>query len=388
MLLLTFEGLTPTALSCYGSSWNRTEAIDALAATGTLWDRVVTNTTNPLEQLNQWLQSSGSEFSQTTLITDDDRLAELSGIDAVGELVHVPTQSDSVAGTIEETALASLAAVASEQIVAGKDVWLHSRFLTKCWDAPRDLFPIDHFDDIDEGPLDPSESIEEELRAESSPESFVIEKVPAILASSLPPEFSINAGDDPDWIMAWMRTYGCQVRLIDAIVDWLIGIESASENGPVLIAGTSGFALGQNNTIGHQAGPVRSCHLHVPVIVCQRKAVTQSDGLVAGVRNRCVTDANMISQALHQSTDRIITPDAWASDNTDQTVLTRHNGHLTAATTDRWFYVAENQNADSGQASADGKLFLKPDDACDFNDVARLRPETANTMRQWLLQEE
>ncbi|SMP58911.1 hypothetical protein SAMN06265222_106144 [Neorhodopirellula lusitana] len=383
MLLLTFEGFSPAALSCYGSSWNRTETMDALAASGTTWDRVITSTTDPLAQLDRWLSAPNPAFEGLSLVTDDERLAERSSMDRVSELIHVPNREAMVADSIEETTLAALAAVASEQLVAGRDVWLHSRFLTRCWDAPRYLFPIDFFDDLDDGPLDPSETIEEEMRSHGQPVAPQSEHVAAILEGWQPPNCTIANEDDPDWIMAWMRTYGCQIRLIDAVVQLLCDVSADRINDPVVIAGTSGFALGQNNAIGHRSGAIRSCHLHVPFLVGHRQQedpTASSPDWAMGVRNRNVMTADQIGNILTQSDDNFVQPDAWAATQEDQSVITDHAGTRIAATTDRWFYVANP----SDELTVDGSLYLKPDDACDINDVARLRPETADTMQAWL----
>ncbi|TWT87910.1 hypothetical protein [Neorhodopirellula pilleata] len=372
MLLLTFEGLSPASLSCYGASWNRTESIDAIAADGVAFDRVIVNHTDPLRQVSAWLRKPGFIADRCTLVTDDERFADIDGIDRVGELVLLPVRAGGVADSIEGTSLAALAAVAAEQIAMDEHVWLHSRFLTRCWDAPRNLFPIEHLDNEDDGPLDESETIEEEIAHAERP-TVETARVPSILDVWQPPAVTLSQKDDPDWIMAWMRTYGCQVRLIDEIVGLLTDMAAEHHRGGIAVAGTSGFALGQNQAIGHQQGPLRSCHLHVPFLI-QRFDLATSD--CTGIRNRQVIGLDRLGSIIDDEHhfDAINGPTQWASPAKEDSILTYHDDRPVAINTDQWFYVDEDHDGKIG------KLFLKPDDASDVNDVARLRSETSEEL--------
>lgn len=374
MLLLTFDGLSPVALSCYGSSWNRTDSIDAIASDGTTWDRVISNHTDSLQQISAWLRTPGFLASDCTLVTDDERLADLDAIDNVGELILLPSREPGVAETLEDTMLAALASVAAEQISMDENVWLHSRFLTRCWDAPRSLFPIEHLDPEGDFPLDASDSIEEEMAQAERP-TIEHETVPSILDQWQPPDHLILPSDDPDWIMAWMRTYGCQVRLIDEVVGLLGDIAAEHERSGIAIAGTSGFALGQNQAIGHRSGPLRSCHLHVPFLLSRFAGVTPD---CTGVRSRCVTGLDDLARIVGDGAgDReIISPSVWSREAQSKPVVTVDTESPIAVTTKDWFFVDQAKDGSLGQ------LFLKPDDACDFNDVARLRPETADELAE------
>lgn len=372
MLLLTFEGLSPASLSCYGASWNRTESIDAIAADGVTFDRVIANHTDPLRQLSAWLRTPGFIADRCTLVTDDERLADLDSIDRAGELILLPMRPGGVADSIEDTTLAALASVAAEQIAMDENVWMHSRFLTKCWDAPRRLFPIEHLDIEDEGPLDASDTIEEEI-LQADRLIAAIEKVPSILDAWQPPELSLSPKDDPDWIMAWMRTYGCQVRLIDQVVGLLSDMAVEHHHGGIVIAGTSGFALGQNQAIGHRAGPLRSCHLQVPFLLKRFDAATTHR---AGVRSRWAIGLDQLVSLIgdEANQDAIVSAAQWARQTETTSILTYQEDLPVAVNTNEWFYVDEERNGTIG------KLYLKPDDACDVNDVARLRRETSEEL--------
>lgn len=387
MLILTFEGFSPVALSCYGSSWNRSESIDEIAANGTTWDRVITNTTNPVDQVARWMRENEFNAEQCTLLTDDERLADLGEISRIGELIVVPPSHNGVAETVEQTNLAMLASVVAEQIASDENVWMHSRFLTRCWDSPRELFPIEHFDDVDFGPLDPSESIEEEMRELDRHDETPPSTVPPILDEWRPPEINLSAGDDPDWIMTWMRTYACQVRLIDAVVGLLAEIAAEHDRGTLTIAGASGFALGQNGAIGHRVGRLRSCQLHVPCISTQLRIPGQPvsfAGVGIGVRHRYVTAADTVPRfwAGNSARNPTATAESWARNETPEPVITLDDEKPVAITEQEWFYV-EDSVLEQPEA-APGKLFLKPDDLSDINDVTRLRPDVVERLSETL----
>lgn len=85
LLVLSLEGLTPAALGCYGSSWNRTPAIDAIADTGCVWDRWLATDDQPskmflqmvesLDQTNHWKEKWQANGT-IDLITDVEDIAD------------------------------------------------------------------------------------------------------------------------------------------------------------------------------------------------------------------------------------------------------------------------------------------------------------------------
>ncbi len=403
MLLFTLEGFTPAAISCYGSSWNRTESIDAIAAAGTTWDRLITPITDPLAQLDRWLTNAQFPAGEMTVVTDDDRLAALASSEAIGELIVIAPRGEMVAESMEDTTLGSLAAIAAEQLADNPHVWLHSRFLTRAWDAPRELFPLEYFDEEDFGPLDPAESLEQEFNEVQERKS----SVPPILMTLRPPQLQLQPHDDPDLIMAWMRTYGCQIRLVDAMIGLLRPLAAESGHRAIAVAGTSGFSLGQNRWIGHRAGPLRSCHLHVPLLMSTlSRGVHEGSVSGCGIRERLVRSTDilpgMVAAMADQAIASPISPAQWAAyehatpENTgtghsqfnSNGVMTQHHGANVAITTDEWFYVTTAASGEgeslppANEVDDLGHLFLKPDDLCDTNDVVRLKPVVASELHE------
>lgn len=375
--MITLAGLTPAAISCFGSSWNRTPAIDNLAADGVCWDRVVCHTTESNQIWLNWFQQTvtADTDSRHIVITDDIDLARLvrdGDFASRCEVIEQPIRSAtdaSPAESIDQSHVASLFRTATDRLnvdTPAATVWLHSRFLLDCWDAPRELFPIDDVieDDFDE----PGDEVGDAIDAEAEPACL------SIFDTVIPPTHKITKSDDIDLAMAWMRTYGCQVRLIDHLLDDLIEVCEQADV-PIILAGTSGFALGQNGFIGHAAGPIRSCHIGVPV-------VTNRGG---PLRIRQVMGTDQFAPAIVEigsNRDDWLKPQTWATTNQTTSTGDEIQPLITTATdqakqcvhTADWFYVRDLNDDDA--------LFLKPDDLHDANNVKRLKPGVVDAFRE------
>ncbi len=372
LIILTLEGLATSALSCYGSSWNDTAAIDAIAAGGCVWDRWIATNDQPVELIRQWMEPAGCDWAgpwrahgAVELITDDDRLVDRQTAFDNSLLVD-PIQTDPThaAAEIDETQFGKLvsAAIQRDQQGPWSVMWLHSRFLSQRWDAPRDLFPIDEEELIDMAPSEEPELLEEPTPSPASCE----QPIPLIFDSARPPQVELDDRSHPDLVTTWMRTYGCQVRLIDLLLEVLL--QSIQADDPLLVlAGTSGMSLGQNGWVGHAAGPLRSCDLRLPLVVSDH----------GPIRVPPVTPADSfpeIIQALADESSTLVSPQDWCrqDEELDAAVQTQCRRASRAITTAGWSYVQDLDHSDH--------LFLKPDDVDDTNDVGRLRSDLIDQM--------
>ncbi|MEO9595447.1 sulfatase [Rhodopirellula bahusiensis] len=415
MLIFTLEGFTPAAISSYGSSWNRTPAIDRLAAEGTTWNRAITAVTDPLEQWDRWAKTLAKtqRASEIVVITDDPRLLGRDSAAVFEEIGLLEGDLDEDAGDetvsieIEDTSIGRLTAVAADRLAQGDSVWLHSRFLTHGWDAPRELSD----DSVADEPVYYADEYEEDLGheipdADDAGENAA-EEVPFMVETTTPPDHRITANDDPDWITTWMRTYGCQIKLVDAMIDVLDSVLEPTDT--IVLGGTSGFALGQNGGIGHRSGPWRSCHLHVPLICSggsglRSRMVASADEVAVAIGVRLANPSGDLMPAerfvfenVAGSSKEESKPDESLSENTtspssETRVITHHRNVPIAITTNEWFYVlSEDAGSDVHSLPSDSDdrchLYLKPDDVDDFNNVVRLRLEEADQLHQTLLNE-
>ena len=402
-VVISVDGLATAALGAFGSSWNETPTIDRMAAHGIVWDRAICTSDSTNELLKSlWSQPIGESDTKTDFIsawrklgrvelfvsegveaTQLTQLADQLGFDqctVVETSAGLPANtSEELSGSrdeIEEAALAQLwlpvlerlgeveSGVSSSPSSSSKDwsvLWVHDDTFTRRWDAPRWLFPVEE-EEEDEEPVDELEWALEDFEAASSvaePEDDLQVKPPPLFDSSEVPHFKLTPDAHPDLVTSWMQTYGCQVRLLDRMLQWLVdAIESSGESIGVALIGTSGFSLGQNGWIGHRAGPIRTPQVHVPIVLF--------DGLGVGVRLPGLRPIENVTQFLMPPAETgescRIAPHEWAvEDASDAMIETRSARAERVLTTPQWFFVQE---------ASETRLFLKPDDRDDMNDVA------------------
>lgn len=460
-IVISLDAFANLAIGAYGSSWNTTPNIDSIAARGITWDRAVVPFDDtvqtlrdcwsaPIDDAGDGETSDGDASGWITecrrsgrveLILGDDpagrdqssaiaRLAGEVGFDRC-TMVEV-SLGEEPSEEIESTAIAELFAALVERLqeVAEADesgsaagspwsiLWLHSDLLTRHWDAPRWLFPVDEpeeptetSDELDEDEYEDEEIEEFEVEVDFSDDSlereFPFEPVsedfrppsyafdllpdpsfdptledqsepeegpPELVDSVTPPSYRIAPDDHPDWVMTWMQTYGCQVRLIDQLIAMVAQmIKQIDPNIGLAVVGTSGFSFGQNGWIGHRAGPLRSPQIHVPAIVHDPagpmlrwpRLASLTEVIQRIVPGRAAPSPEFwakLSEIEPQRVDESEKESTEAAANdVPPEVRTRSDRATSAITTDQWFFVHDEAAA---------RLFLKPDDRDDVNDVA------------------
>lgn len=366
MIVLSLEGLARASLGCYGCSWNRTPAIDAIAATGCVWDRLVAQSDELSVLMPQWFQSAWSEpwreFGRTHFVTDSPA-AQSAASSCFDNVTRVESdQPSEPAVDLVETQLGRLVGAGVELDQTSEPwsvMWIHSNFLTRCWDAPRELYPVEQLDG-DEGRLAPEEADfeSEDDRSEESPLELLFDTTEV-------PRIELGANDHPDWVSSWMRTYACQVRLVDVLTEILLESIQAIDPWFVLL-GTSGFRLGQGGWIGANAETLRSADIHLQLVVSDLGTIRcprlNSSSVIPSILTDLASDPfELTPQQLSSELDQ-------ASE-----VVTESRRAMRAVTTPEWFYVQDNDHSEH--------LFLKPDDVEDFNDVARVREEVTREFR-------
>ncbi len=387
-VVISLDGLATAAMGAYGSSWNETPTIDSMASQGMLWDRCVAPSDDVIEVLRQlWrgISDSGVEGSNLALtqraelftetgtaaakivqLAEEAGFAQCTLVETGVEIAEVD-DSSSEAGwpqEIEETAFARLLLPMIERIGDRQSepvwslLWVHSDWLTRIWDAPRWLFPV--ADDEEETAPDDLRDWSIDDFGDAAEESMLSEanmKPPALFEGINVPRFARSQADHPDLVTSWMQTYGCQIRLVDQLLGWILSAtEAAGDSIGVALVGTSGFSLGQNGWIGHHIGPIRSPQIQVPVIAMDRAG--------PGLRIRRLASVENAASFLHagppQRGQRML-PEIWSVDTAPEPIITRSGRADHVVTTDQWYLV---------QSSDDVSLFLKPDDRDDVNDIA------------------
>jgi hypothetical protein len=383
LIVLSLEGLAASALGCYGSSWNDTPTLDSLASTGCVWDRFVATTDRPASVLEQWTgkdvqwADAWRPLGSIELITDGDA-SDFHGscFDEVLSLAtETPASDSSPAADIVETQLGQLIAAAIERDAESPPwsvMWLHSRFLTNCWDAPRDLVAdddelLDSYMDDELAAADDQSMAEGEIESPAdAAASLELETLRRALNKTMPPSITLDTSTDPDLVTTWMRTYACQVKLIDLLLEVLL--QSIHVESPIVaVTGTSGFRLGQNGLIGHRIGSLRSPDVRLPLLV-------NCGGPLHIPHLTASTRFAAILEQLGSPSETICPPEQWSRRPRDLTGFEIESDRASVASHHpEWFYV---QDIDLSE-----HLFLKPDDIEDFNDVGRLRADVLETFR-------
>ncbi|MEM1068282.1 MAG: hypothetical protein AAGI63_05265 [Planctomycetota bacterium] len=368
LIVLSVEGLARSSLGCYGCSWNQTPAIDTIASTGVVWDRLIAESDDPAELLRSWLESNWlsawESMGSLELVTDS--ADDLTG-NAFDHVTRVSSGScpELPANDIVDTQLGQLIAAAVERDQTAESwsvMWIHTNSLMRCWDAPRELFPQEQLDDEED--LEPPElDLADNFDASNESTETRLER---LFDTTVPPDLACGPDDHPDWVAAWMRTYGCQVRLLDVLIEVLLQSLDVTDPWFVLV-GTSGYRLGQSGWIGSRGDSIRSSDIHLPFLVSDLGPlrVPRLSG------SRCVPE---MLQALAEERPDVPIEGFDVQRNDDIRIETQSSRVRRAITTHQWFYV---QNRDESE-----HLFLKPDDIEDFNDVARVREEIVEDFRE------
>jgi len=410
-------------LAASGTTWDRVvvESDDAAKALYSFWTAASGDET--------WLQACRHSGRAELFLAGDpagrvqsQRIATIAGEAGFDRCTLVEVQlGEQPEEEIESTAIAQLVAALLERVQASGDdhspndqpdepwsvLWLHSDLLTRHWDAPQWLFDADADDDLTglpssavddddddddneddsddeyEADNDEDQPVEDDLPSDSvfmpslepgyEEEEQDGEQPPPLVDTTTPPSYQLAADDHPDWVMTWMQTYGCQVRLIDQLIGLIVDSLSQMEQSIGLaVVGTSGMSFGQNGWIGNRVGPLRSTHIHVPVILHDRdKMLLRWPQLAAfadvsewvrpfGVAPGPAQWARL-SESMLPRHDRAREDQSSPPVDSPQ-VVTQSARALAVVTTAQWFYV---QDSDGTQ-----RLFLKPDDRDDVNDVA------------------
>ncbi|OYP28382.1 hypothetical protein [Rhodopirellula sp. MGV] len=360
-IVITVEGLSTAPLGCYGSSIGETPAIDDVAARGVVFDRWTSPIDRPSGLIRHWLKSCDDPIQNdapaSLCVTDDAQLDEADFDPIFGEVRKLDSKSGgSIAPSIERTQLARTFFELMDHIDSDTELaWLHTATLRDSWDWIEVPLP-----DPDEDTEPPSEEFSDE-----EPEPPI---EPLVLPDNADvPHLELDSEGHPDLLFSWMQRYANQAFVLDTMIDALVQF-LGERPFTMIIAGASGFSLGDNRWIGHHAGPLRSADIRLPMIVSGTSplrvpSVTSADQF-----------ANIIRAAI--AGQSCMTPAAWSHRDEEFTpqIHTDSDRATSAITTASWFLVSENDDP------MHAKLFLKPDDLNDVNDVARLRPNVVNQL--------
>lgn len=392
-ICLVVDGLQAAFLGPYGNSWVTTPACNRLAADGFLFDQTLVDSPR-IESICRSLWTGvhalvkpvfvrgpgvvarlSSAGINTQLITDDRLVAEHPLAASFREQMYLrpTTRPHGPAGRatedINRTELAVFFAEVVELLAKLREpflLWIHSRGMTGAWDAP---WPIR------ETYLDP-------LDAES--ESDVEARLADVRE---PPRRSLRGAEiDPDELHLLRMAYAAQVTLFDICLGALVqAVEEAPSGQRTLLAvlGARGYPLGQHGEIGFLHPLLHEELIHVPWLLrlggpctgCDRSsALTQPADLPATLLDWFGVGSAQFAPRPSRGSSVLPLVHAEPSAQQRDRLLISDEVYTQAIRTSRWYLIRE---AGENETSPKLRLFVKPDDRWEMNEVSNRAPEVA-----------
>lgn len=414
LIFVSLDGLACSALGPYGCSWLETPGLDRLAGAGAVYDRFIAQSMDRSVVLSRFIRHSGSISAPslprlakdagflTLIVTDSGALAQSSLVREFDEchLLEVDSLAPpTMAQSLEETRFGRLIAAALARLEALGDqpyfLWIHSSFLLEHWDAPLELRYQEDLAELlcesSESPPSEAEEFSFEEHLESGIQSLdeaAQGRIRDAQFSTVPPQLDWVGDLEPDVMLAWMTAYGAQVQLLDAVLDTLNAgyLAPRSHSTGLVLASTSGFALGERETLGPDSGEPTGSLLQLPLIMVHPRCSpirslrpVGSDSLAATLVDLLGLPETIQDSEPHRSLLEELRPEQWAEPLEEMTpaittdVAISSRGRV-AMTTPKWFYWASRDGEEN--------LYLKPDDRFEVNDVAKLRTDVIAEFRE------
>jgi hypothetical protein len=353
LLLVTVDRCPAWMLPPYGGTWVAMPACTRLSARGLTFDRVFATTAAPGRTATQLAAASLAAARERgwtmSLISDDPMAAEFVPLNPGDQVLCVPAEAASrPARESTETAIERLFQQAVEAVSVGghRMVWCHVTSLGVLWDVP--LADRESYRDPEDPPL---------------PETAVI------------PDLVLDRRTDPDLVTGHRHVFAAQLTLLDgAVAGLLAAVASRADRWVIGLAGVRGMPLGLHGRLAATEDiPPYSEVSQLPAIIvdaggrlaaqrCSELLTPEDVGEVIAASLRgphaepCADTA-----ALWQSAARVT--------KRDRLLLDSPAGG--AVVTDHWLALRAGDGAEV-------RLFCKPDDFFELNDVSDRCREVAD----------
>ena len=353
LLVVTVDRLPAWMLSAWGATWVSTPAIDALAASGIVCDRLIATSSDPGDTLADlaahgevWRQAAVAGW-RSAIVTDDPVLPSR---EAGVELFEVPVKpATETAPEDAATNLGRLFGTLQEVLAKGvhRMVWCHAGSLGSVWDAP-----------------------------DSYRDAYVDPEDPPPPAGARVPNFSVTGDTDPDLVVGARQVFAGQLTLLDRLLAGVFAAVRSAAGDPwaILLVGLRGMPLGLHGIVGcapgdSSAGLPYGEWVHLPAII------VDAAGRMAGQRY-----GGLVTPSELGTTLRDLLPSAgggftegrslrglletWSVPVRDRVVVRAPNA--AAFVTAGWHLITERPGPDTAKP----RLFVKPDDFFELSDVA------------------
>lgn len=378
-LCLSIDRLHCGFLGLYGNAWIGTQQFDRLASESYVFDQCLADSIaldTLFESLWQaahaWMpvvppacgslpRRLAAEGYHTVLLTDEPQLVAHRLVQEFSELIQVQQpQPDVPAADPSQTQLVRLFAQVGDVLRTLRQpyfLWVHSRGMAGAWDAPMALR-----------------------------EAFVAEGDPSPPDWVTPPQLTLPENSDPDVLLGIRQAYAGQVAVLDACLGGLLEDLAAAPGGEqtvMSLMALRGLALGEHGWVGLDAPLLHDPLVHLAWLL------RFPDGLGSADRSGRLVQPGDLAPTLLEALQ--VPPDPLAGWGRSLLPMVRREDTAyrdQAAcrdTADQWrgFRTpAWSMLWQPGDPEARPRLYAKPDDRWQLNDVADRVLEIPEAMRQ------
>lgn len=383
-ICLVVDRLHAGYVGCYGNAWISTPALSRLAAESFVLDQAVVDTPTLSGLYRSWwsgrhaaepdaawsLPRALSAAGVSTTLISDTPLADVAGLGDIADRIDVQlAQPSHPVESIEETQLASFFAAAVEWLSTPREpfmLWLHASSLGTTWDAPVE-FRNQYADEDEPAP----------------PEMVDVPR------SVLPKDY------DPDELLGIAQSYAGQVSLFDHCLGGFMEFLETSPlaaNTLLVVLSARGLALGEHRRIGAWDDALHAELVDVPWLMrfpdrlgasARSQAVVQPPDLCATLLDWWGVPAETSLPTAHPFA-RSLLPLVRDEVQTirDRACSAVPNGER-AIRTRAWQLRMPGASPMAGDpVPPTPRLYAKPDDRWEVNDVAIRCPEIVDSLQQ------
>jgi arylsulfatase A-like enzyme len=411
-VVLVTRGLQAAYLGCYGNAWIDTPALDALAAEGVVFDQHFADAADPEGARRAWrtghLDISGqprvpiapdlldvlrerSVFM--SLIVDRSRPAPAEFETGWDDVAYAEADAEGSALEVAlDIARATLAELAER---SNWLLWLDLASVLPPWETPRE-FVEPYFEeggdedeeDREDGDEEREDGEEEEVE-ETEESEDVNEEAAPLTPLAQPPKGPIDPADD-ELFFRIQSTCAGAVSWLDAAVEQLRdALREAGVEREMLIIVTSdvGLPLGEHGIVGSEQAPLQEEVIHVPLIVRLPEAAEAGRRVAALTQavDLAPTLAEAFGAALPGSDGQSLWPlmRGQIEKVRDHAIaMARHGNEAQwCLRTPEWAFLLPASRTDGEQQA---RLYVKPDDRWEVNDVRQHHVERAEEFERLL----
>ena len=359
-IVLNVDGLRPDMLGPYGNSWIETPQFNRLAAESLLWESCISACP---DRLHGWISlvtgrhplhrnsPNQTPIDSLTQLYLTDRTNEIEsptelGFDQIIQIEPGRNAAGTAAQSIERTGLGRFFAEAIDWIERAEGIdlfWLDCQAMSGPWDAPP--------------------AYRDALRDSEDPE-------PPAWIDPPSQQFHLKS-DDPDLLLGYQLAYGAQIMVLDQCLGVLL--DALAESGRAettlfCLTSTRGYPLGEHGVVGYYRPTLFKESIHVPLFV------RFPSGSVHPGRSQVLVQPSVLPTIVG----------AWFDSDTDWAAASRllGQGPLPASGTSTSVVSITHPTLPRLESivthdwkmirGAGKKLFVRPDDLWEFNDVHEL----------------